>query len=88
VAEGKEGTYRGQCAELCGQDHGFMPIVVEVKTRDEFKKWVDAQKAEAKQAGVTAPGSATPAAATATAAAATPVTAAAIAPPTAQVISQ
>ena len=51
VAEGKEGTYRGQCAELCGQDHGFMPIVVEVKTRDDFKKWVEGQKAEAKQAG-------------------------------------
>jgi len=62
VAAGKEGTYRGQCAELCGQDHGFMPIVVEVKTRDEFKQWVEAQKADAKQAGV-APGIATPAAA-------------------------
>ena len=54
VAAGKEGTYRGQCAELCGQDHGFMPIVVDVKTKDEFKKWVEAQKAEVKQAGVVA----------------------------------
>ena len=27
----KEGTYRGQCAELCGKDHGFMPIVVVAK---------------------------------------------------------
>ena len=50
VPVGKEGTYRGQCAELCGQDHGFMPIVVEVKTPDEFKKWVEEQKAQAKQA--------------------------------------
>lgn len=50
VTPGKEGLYRGQCAELCGRDHGFMPIVVEVKTPDEFKKWVDGQKASAKQA--------------------------------------
>ena len=50
VPAGKEGTYRGQCAELCGQDHGFMPIVVEVKTPQEFKQWVDEQKAQAKQA--------------------------------------
>ncbi len=50
VAAGKEGFYRGQCAELCGRDHGFMPIVVEVKTPDDFKQWVGAQKADAKQA--------------------------------------
>ncbi len=50
VTPGKEGTYRGQCVALCGRDHGFMPIVVEVKTPDDFKKWVDDQKAEAKQA--------------------------------------
>jgi cytochrome c oxidase subunit 2 len=56
VASGKEGTYRGQCAELCGQDHGFMPIVVEVKTRDDFKKWVEEQKAAAKQAATAASG--------------------------------
>ncbi len=52
VPAGKEGVYRGQCAELCGRDHGFMPIVVEVKSRDDFKRWVDAQKSEAKQAAV------------------------------------
>jgi len=46
----KIGDYYGQCAELCGQDHGFMPIVVEVKTPQEFKQWVDEQKAQAKQA--------------------------------------
>jgi cytochrome c oxidase subunit 2 len=40
----KLGTYRGQCAELCGKDHGFMPIVVEVKTRAEYDAWVAEQK--------------------------------------------
>ena len=40
------GTYRGQCAELCGKDHGFMPIVVEAKSHDEYKQWVAAYKAE------------------------------------------
>ena len=38
------GTYRGQCAELCGRDHGFMPIVVEVKSKDDFASWLQAQK--------------------------------------------
>jgi len=37
------GTYRGQCAELCGRDHGFMPIVVEVKSAADYKAWVDSQ---------------------------------------------
>jgi cytochrome c oxidase subunit 2 len=41
----KPGTYRGQCAELCGRDHGFMPVVVEVKTQAEFDAWLEAQKA-------------------------------------------
>ncbi len=54
VPAGKEGTYRGQCAELCGQDHGFMPIVVEVKSPQDFKNWVEAQKAQAKQAAAPA----------------------------------
>jgi cytochrome c oxidase subunit 2 len=40
------GVYRGQCAELCGKDHGFMPIVVEAKTEAEYKQWVAAYKAE------------------------------------------
>jgi cytochrome c oxidase subunit 2 len=40
------GTYRGQCAELCGKDHGFMPIVVEAKSEAEYKQWVAAFKAE------------------------------------------
>jgi len=34
------GTYRGQCAELCGKDHGFMPIVVEVKPQAEYDAWL------------------------------------------------
>jgi cytochrome c oxidase subunit 2 len=38
------GTYRGQCAELCGRDHGFMPIVVEVKSEAEYQAWLQAQK--------------------------------------------
>jgi cytochrome c oxidase subunit II len=41
----KPGTYRGQCAELCGRDHGFMPIVVIAKPESEYKQWVDEQKA-------------------------------------------
>jgi cytochrome c oxidase subunit 2 len=40
----KPGIYRGQCAELCGRDHGFMPIVVIVKTEEEYKQWVAEQK--------------------------------------------
>lgn len=36
----KPGTYRGQCAELCGVNHAYMPIVVVAKTEDDFKKWV------------------------------------------------
>ena len=42
----KEGTYRGQCAELCGKDHGFMPIVVEVVSPEKYTEWVGAQKAK------------------------------------------
>jgi cytochrome c oxidase subunit 2 len=50
VDPGKEGIYRGQCAALCGRDHGFMPIVVDVRTPDDFKKWVEDQKSAVKQA--------------------------------------
>lgn len=39
----KPGIYRGQCAELCGKDHGFMPIVVEVMEAGEYSKWAAAQ---------------------------------------------
>jgi cytochrome c oxidase subunit 2 len=39
----KPGVYRGQCAELCGINHGFMPIVVEAVSQDEFNQWVAKQ---------------------------------------------
>ncbi len=42
----KVGVYRGQCAELCGKDHAFMPIVVEVKSEDDYRKWVEGKKKE------------------------------------------
>jgi cytochrome c oxidase subunit II len=44
------GTYRGQCAELCGKDHGFMPVVVHAVPEPEFLAWLDQKKAEAKAA--------------------------------------
>jgi cytochrome c oxidase subunit 2 len=40
----KEGTYRGQCAELCGKDHGFMPIVVEAVSEEKYNEWLVAKK--------------------------------------------
>jgi cytochrome c oxidase subunit 2 len=40
----KVGVYRGQCAELCGKEHGFMPIVVNVKSEADYSKWVEEQK--------------------------------------------
>jgi cytochrome c oxidase subunit II len=40
----KPGTYRGQCAELCGQDHGFMPIVVIAMEQADYDNWVEEQK--------------------------------------------
>ena len=49
----KPGIYRGQCAELCGRDHGYMPIVVKAVTEDEYRAWV----AQWKQEHAAAPGS-------------------------------
>ncbi len=43
----KTGTYRGQCAELCGKDHGFMPLVVNVVERDEYNQWLTEKQAQA-----------------------------------------
>ena len=40
----KLGTYRGQCAELCGKEHGFMPIVVNVVSQEDYSKWVGEKK--------------------------------------------
>ncbi|MBZ0124208.1 MAG: cytochrome c oxidase subunit II [Roseovarius sp.] len=37
----KEGTYFGQCSELCGKDHAYMPITVEVVSEAEYEKWLD-----------------------------------------------
>ena len=48
------GVYRGQCAELCGKDHGFMPIVVIAKEEDEYRQWVADQKAAARAAAASA----------------------------------
>ncbi|MBV1878558.1 MAG: cytochrome c oxidase subunit II [Pseudomonadales bacterium] len=46
VAE-KVGTYRGKCAELCGKDHGFMPVVVRVVEQEEYDTWLAEKQAEA-----------------------------------------
>ena len=60
------GTYRGQCAELCGKDHGFMPIVVKAVPKAEYQKWVAEQQAKnapaAPAAPIAAPADAAPAA--------------------------
>lgn len=45
----RAGTYRGQCAELCGKNHGFMPIVVIAKEQTEFKKWLLNQEKKMEQ---------------------------------------
>ena len=41
------GIYRGNCTELCGKNHGFMPVVVKVVEKDEYNEWVLAKKEEA-----------------------------------------
>lgn len=46
----KPGLYYGKCAELCGRDHGFMPVAVDAKTPEEFEAWTVAQVAAAEQA--------------------------------------
>ncbi|MFK8042158.1 MAG: cytochrome c oxidase subunit II [Congregibacter sp.] len=45
----EEGIYRGQCAELCGKDHGFMPIVVKVVSQEEYAQWQSDKQQEAAQ---------------------------------------
>ena len=42
----KLGVYRGQCTELCGKDHGFMPIVVRAVPKQEYVKWVSLKSKE------------------------------------------
>jgi cytochrome c oxidase subunit 2 len=56
----KTGIYRGQCTELCGRDHAFMPIVVDVRTVEEFEAWLKSTAEEQKQAATA--GAAAPAA--------------------------
>lgn len=67
----KPGVYRGQCTELCGRDHGFMPIVVIAKPEAEYRQWLAEQKKEVSEAADS------PAPATSTASAVEPVKAAA-----------
>jgi cytochrome c oxidase subunit 2 len=45
IDAGKTGLYRGQCAELCGRDHGFMPIVIDVRSKDDFNAWLKTREA-------------------------------------------
>ena len=58
----KPGLYRGQCAELCGRDHGFMPIVVDVRSKTDFAAWLREKAAQQKEpaAPATAPPGAPP----------------------------
>jgi cytochrome c oxidase subunit 2 len=46
----REGVYRGNCAELCGRDHGFMPVVVEVVSPERYRAWVAQKLTAAKEA--------------------------------------
>lgn len=41
------GLYRGQCTELCGKDHGFMPVVVDVRSKEDYAGWLAGKKEEA-----------------------------------------
>ncbi|HEU4352326.1 MAG TPA: cytochrome c oxidase subunit II [Burkholderiales bacterium] len=67
------GTYRGQCVELCGKEHAFMPIVVRAVPQAEYTKWVGEHKKLAAGAEAAAPvASAAPASAAVPAAAAAP----------------
>ena len=47
----KAGTYRGQCKELCGKGHGYMPVVVDAIPMEEYKVWAAAKKVELAKAG-------------------------------------
>lgn len=51
----KEGIYRGQCTELCGKDHGFMPVVVRAVSEEEFQTWLAARKTATAGAAQAAP---------------------------------
>jgi cytochrome c oxidase subunit 2 len=49
VDEDKPGVYRGQCVELCGRDHAFMPIVVDVRSKADYETWIKEQADQQKQ---------------------------------------
>jgi len=48
----KPGIYRGQCAELCGKEHGFMPVIVEVMEQEKYSQWVAGKQKAASAAAV------------------------------------
>jgi cytochrome c oxidase subunit 2 len=77
IDKDKPGLYRGQCAELCGRDHGFMPIVVDARSKEDFAAWLKQKAAEQKQATAPATPASAPAATAGSAAAPTAVAAAA-----------
>ena len=54
----KAGMYRGNCAELCGRDHGFMPIVVDARSKEDFGAWLKAKQLEQHPPTASAPSSA------------------------------
>lgn len=62
----KPGIYRGQCAELCGLNHGFMPIVVDARTEADYEQWVKEQQGLAKPAAAPGQPATQPAASTST----------------------
>jgi cytochrome c oxidase subunit II len=55
IDKDKTGLYRGQCAELCGRDHGFMPIVIDVRSKADFEAWLKTQQAMQRPADPAAP---------------------------------
>ena len=46
VPAAKAGVYRGQCSELCGVNHGYMPIVIEAVSKKDFANWLEKAKKE------------------------------------------
>jgi cytochrome c oxidase subunit 2 len=65
ITPDKAGIYRGQCTELCGRDHGFMPIVVEAKSEADYAAWLETKKPAAAAPAAVEPAAAAPAAAVA-----------------------
>jgi cytochrome c oxidase subunit 2 len=55
ITPDKVGVYRGQCAELCGRDHGFMPIVVEAKSAEDYAAWLASKKPQPAAPAAAAP---------------------------------